>query len=170
MNKNIYIGIVIVLVVAAFGYWFSAGTMPQEASIVAMENENTIPEGTNKESTEAQPTSSEGTTGTGSETSSGGETSAMGNVKTFTVTGKNFSFLPNTLSVKKGDTVRITFKNTDGFHDLVIDEFNARTKQMQAGGEETIEFVANKTGTFEYYCSVGAHRAMGMKGTLTVTE
>jgi plastocyanin len=31
-----------------------------------------------------------------------------------------------------------------------------------------IEFVANKKGKFEYYCSVGEHRAMGMKGNLVV--
>ncbi len=91
-------------------------------------------------------------------------------VKEFTVEGGKFYFAPNTLTVKKGDTVRVTFKNKDGFHDFVIDEFNARTKQINGGQEETIEFVADKAGTFEYYCSVGTHRQMGMKGTLTVTE
>ncbi|MEY4731380.1 MAG: hypothetical protein RL681_326, partial [Candidatus Parcubacteria bacterium] len=47
--------------------------------------------------------------------------------------------------------------------------FNAATKVLTDGQSETIEFVANKAGTFEYYCSVGSHRQMGMKGTLTVT-
>jgi nitrite reductase (NO-forming) len=89
-------------------------------------------------------------------------------VKEFTVTGKNFSFAPNTITVNNGDTVKITFKNESGFHDLKIDEFNAATKQIQAGAQETITFVANKTGSFEYYCSVGTHRQMGMKGTLVV--
>ncbi|HRH31719.1 MAG TPA: cupredoxin domain-containing protein [bacterium] len=92
------------------------------------------------------------------------------NIKTFTVTGENFSFEPSTLTVKKGDTVRIIFKNEDGFHDLKIDELNVATKQIQGGAEETVEFVADKAGTFEYYCSVGKHRDMGMKGTITVTE
>jgi len=91
-------------------------------------------------------------------------------VKEFTVTGKNFAFDATTLAVNKGDTVRITFKNMEGFHDWKIDEFNASTKQLKSPGEETIEFVADKAGSFEYYCSVGKHRAMGMKGTLTVTE
>ena len=91
-------------------------------------------------------------------------------VKEFTVTGGNFKFAPNTLSVKKGDKVRIVFKNAEGFHDFKIDEFNVATKQIQGGAEETVEFTADKAGSFEYYCSVGKHRAMGMKGTLTVTE
>jgi plastocyanin len=89
-------------------------------------------------------------------------------VKTFTVTGQNFSFAPATLTVKKGDTVRIVFKNTSGFHDLKIDEFKVATKQIQGGQEETVEFIADKAGSFEYYCSVGNHRAMGMQGTLVV--
>ena len=95
-------------------------------------------------------------------------TGATSTVKSFTVSGKNFSFSPSTMSVKKGDTVKIIFKNTSGFHDLRIDEFNVATKQIEAGKEDTVQFVADKTGTFEYYCSVGNHRAMGMKGTLTV--
>ena len=91
-----------------------------------------------------------------------------GEVKEFTVTGTNFAFEPSMISVKKGDRVKITFKNTQGFHDFVIDEFSAATKQMQSPGTEVLEFVADKTGTFEYYCSVGSHRQMGMKGTLKV--
>ena len=31
-----------------------------------------------------------------------------------------------------------------------------------------VEFVASIAGTFEYYCSVGEHRAKGMKGNLIV--
>ena len=88
-------------------------------------------------------------------------------VKVFTVEGRKFSFTPSALTVKKGDKVKITFKNLDGFHDFVIDEFNVRTKQIPVG-EETIEFVADKTGSFEFYCSVGNHRELGMKGTLTI--
>lgn len=92
-----------------------------------------------------------------------------GTVKEFTVEGSNFKFMPSTMTVNKGDTVRIIFKNTGGFHDFVIDEFEgAKTKQIGANATETIEFVADKTGSFEYYCSVGNHRGMGMKGTLTV--
>ena len=97
----------------------------------------------------------------------GDETST---VQEFMVNGDNFTFSPSSMIVKKGDTVQITFTNTEGFHDLKIDEYDVATAKLNAGGTETIEFVADKAGTFEYYCSVGSHRAMGMKGTLTVEE
>lgn len=89
-------------------------------------------------------------------------------VKEFTVEGKNFSFTPATITVDKGDLVRIIFKNQGGNHNWVIDEFNAHTSVIGSGESETIEFVADKTGSFEYYCAVGTHRQMGMRGTLVV--
>ncbi|HEY4528544.1 MAG TPA: cupredoxin domain-containing protein [Candidatus Paceibacterota bacterium] len=90
------------------------------------------------------------------------------NVKEFVVVGKNFSFSPTKIEVNKGDIVHITFKNEGGNHDLVVDGYNIRTKVLPSGQSETIEFVADKSGSFEYYCSVGTHRQMGMKGTLMV--
>jgi len=84
------------------------------------------------------------------------------------VNGGNFSFTPNIIKVKEGDTLNITFVNDEGFHDLKIDEFNVATKQIKANEQETVSFIADKKGSFEYYCSVGTHRQMGMKGTLVV--
>ena len=89
-------------------------------------------------------------------------------VKTFNVSGKNFSFTPSEIKVKKGDRVKIVFTNSGGTHDWVLDEFNVKTPRIQSGQTATVEFTADKTGTFEYYCSVGDHRAMGMKGNLVV--
>lgn len=91
-------------------------------------------------------------------------------VKSFTVEGKSFEFNPSEIKVKKGDRVKVTFENTEDFHDWVIDEFNVRTKRIQAGQSETVEFTADKAGTFNYYCSVDNHRQMGMEGTLIIEE
>lgn len=101
-------------------------------------------------------------------TTSGTPTDMMGKEKAFTVVGNNFDFDVKEIKVKKGDTVKITFKNLEGFHDWRIDEFNAFTKQIGANNEDVISFVADKSGTFEYYCSVGQHRSMGMVGKLIV--
>ncbi len=97
-----------------------------------------------------------------------GDTTEQGSVKEFTVTGSNFRFSPSTMTVNRGDTVRITFRSTGMNHDFVIDELGVKSSVLPSGGEEVIEFVADTAGTYEYYCSVGNHRQMGMVGTLTV--
>ena len=85
-----------------------------------------------------------------------------------TITASNFKFDLSTIKLKKGERVRIVFKNSEGMHDFKIDEFDAATKKIRANETDTIEFTADKAGTFEYYCSIGSHRQMGMKGTLVV--
>ncbi|OGM90874.1 hypothetical protein A2755_01565 [Candidatus Wolfebacteria bacterium RIFCSPHIGHO2_01_FULL_48_22] len=89
-------------------------------------------------------------------------------VREFTVEGSPFKFVPNEIRVQQGDTVRIVFNNVQGTHDFVLDAFNVRTEIIQGGESQTIEFVADQNDKFEYYCSIGNHRAMGMVGTLTV--
>lgn len=96
------------------------------------------------------------------------DSATQNNVKEFTIEGSTFKFVPNEIKVKKGDAVKITFKNVQGFHDFVIKDLNITTKQIQSPGEETVEFVASMTGTFEFICSVGEHAKKGMKGNLIV--
>jgi plastocyanin len=95
-------------------------------------------------------------------------TNTASKVKVFNLSGINFKFSQEEIKVKKGDTVKIVLNVTEGFHDWVVDEFNAATQQVAAGATTEVQFVANKSGTFEYYCSVGKHRAMGMIGKLIV--
>lgn len=91
----------------------------------------------------------------------------------FKLTGQNFKFIlagtegPD-LIVKQGDKVRIELTSADGYHDWVVDEFDAATKKVNTGESTSVEFVADQAGTFEYYCSVGEHRASGMRGNLIV--
>ncbi len=91
-----------------------------------------------------------------------------GAMRMFDISGENFVFDVKEIRVKQGDTVMIHFKSADGFHDLVIDEFDVQTEKVRTGGMSMVTFVADKKGTFEYYCSVGSHRASGMVGTLIV--
>lgn len=89
-------------------------------------------------------------------------------VRVVNVKGSPFKFEPSEIKVKKGEKIKIVFTNEKGMHDWVIDEFDARTKQIKAGETDSVEFTADKAGTFEYYCSVSNHKAMGMKGNLIV--
>lgn len=93
---------------------------------------------------------------------------SQGEVKEFVLTAMPFEYSVKEIRVKKGDRVRIVLKNEKGMHDWVVDEFNVRTKQLKVGETDTVEFVADKAGTFEYYCSVPTHRQMGMVGKLIV--
>lgn len=90
------------------------------------------------------------------------------NAKVFEVKGVNYGFDVKEIRVKKGDTVTIQFESTDGFHDWKIDEFAAATNRVQPGTPASVTFIADEAGTFEYYCSVGQHRAHGMVGKLIV--
>ncbi len=93
----------------------------------------------------------------------------QGAVREFVVESGSYYFAPKTLSVKEGETVKITLRNKGGYHDLKLDEFGVATKILKTAGEEdTVTFVASKKGTFQYYCSIGDHRQMGMVGTITV--
>jgi len=86
----------------------------------------------------------------------------------FDVSGKKFSFSREEIRVKQGDTVTINFMSTDGFHDWVVDEFGAATERVNTGGSTSVTFTADKAGEYEFYCSVGNHRALGMVGKLIV--
>jgi len=91
-------------------------------------------------------------------------------VREIIVEGSNFKFAPTAITVKKGEKVKLVFKNSGGMHDFVVDELDVRTKIIASGATDTVEFTASEVGTFEFYCSVGTHRAMGMVGKITVTE
>lgn len=93
---------------------------------------------------------------------------------TFKLTGKDYTFVMNgvespEIRVKQGDRVRIEFRSTAGYHDWVLDEFSAATSKVRPeNGMTSVEFIADKRGTFEYYCSVGSHRSYGMFGKFIV--
>lgn len=85
-----------------------------------------------------------------------------------TIHGGGFYYKPDVMKVKKGQIVKITYINDGGMHDFNIDELNVHSRKIQTGETDVLLFTAGQTGTFEYYCSVGQHRQMGQKGTLTV--
>ena len=71
------------------------------------------------------------------------------------------------ITVNKGDKVRIKITVTSGTHDFKIDEFNVYA-DTQLNKEYVVEFTADKTGEFIYYCAKPGHRQNGQWGTLKV--
>ena len=73
------------------------------------------------------------------------------------------------ITVNKGDTVRIKVTNKKGSHDFKLDEYDI-FEETPLDQEVVIEFVADKSGSFVYYCNQPGHRQAGHWGTLIVTE
>jgi len=77
------------------------------------------------------------------------------------------------ISVSQGNLIQFHLINEDknrpnnpSRHNLNIDEFNVHSKELGYFQSESITFVADKLGTFDYYCSIHPD----MKGTIIVTE
>jgi heme/copper-type cytochrome/quinol oxidase subunit 2 len=84
------------------------------------------------------------------------------------VEGGSFYYKPNEIHVKVGTPVKITLNSHDMMHDFNIDELNVKIPVTRSGQSNSVEFTPTKTGKFEFYCSVGNHRAQGQIGTLYV--
>lgn len=78
-----------------------------------------------------------------------------------TVTLKNFSFHPPTLSIHRGDSVTWLWRDGGIRHNVTGGSFRSRT---QGSGSFTVRF--EHTGTFNYRCTL--HAAEGMRGKIIV--
>lgn len=116
------------------------------------------------------PTTEDTTAASGAPATSPTATTGEGTsqVKTFALEAGSFYFSLKEIKVKKGETVKIVLTSKDMMHDFNIDELKVKLPVTKAGETNSIEFVADKAGTFEYYCSVAQHRKMGQVGTLIV--
>ena len=102
-------------------------------------------------------------------TSSQEQVEPTGNVVELIVEGGEFWFNPKTIEANKGDTVKITFKNTGRvIHNLVIPSLGVGTRTIPAGSTDSIEFIATSSGNIRIECTVPGHAAKGMIGTLIV--
>ncbi|WP_372632089.1 cupredoxin domain-containing protein [Cohnella sp.] len=72
-----------------------------------------------------------------------------GEAKAITIDATNFKFDPGEITVKQGDEVSITLKNSQGNHALKIEGYDKEVK-----GNATVKFVADKTGEFKIVCSI----------------
>ena len=170
MNKNGWVAIVIIVLVLLVGWAIYAGMNSNQNTDLQGTDTNTDVNMKDNQATTDQ--SSADDDNRANEELSASTTVGVGvtanKTVSFTVKGSNFTFSPKELTVNKGDTVKVTFVNDNGTHDFHIDEFNAKTRVLSTGESQTISFVADKAGDFQYYCAIGNHRAMGMWGTLHV--
>lgn len=98
----------------------------------------------------------------------GSGTQGSGELREFTVTARRFSFNPDPIEVNIGDTVRITITSQDVAHGFALDEFGVNAF-LRPGIASSVEFVADRAGTFRFYCTVPCGSGhSGMLGRLIV--
>jgi|GEM_PF-3359770 len=73
------------------------------------------------------------------------------------------------IRVTRGETVQVTF-TTGGSHDwtLAYVENGSEVVWAMAQPNSSVTFTADRSGEFEYFCSVGNHRERGMRGRFIV--
>jgi plastocyanin len=114
--------------------------------------------------------SSGGSSGGGSSSGSGSSSSSSGSNS---ITEKEFSITPATITAKAGDTLTVQNTGTVG-HNLVIADSTgkvvAQTTLIQAGQSAQLALPSTITaGSYTASCSVPGHKAQGMTATLTVS-
>lgn len=88
----------------------------------------------------------------------------------FELTASRFKFEPATLQVAEGDRVRLTLRSTDTEHGLEIKKLKVKVTVPKGGEPVTVEFLADKAGTYEFKCSEYCGSGHGrMKGQIVVT-
>lgn len=89
-------------------------------------------------------------------------------VKEFKMTAKQFQFEPSTIEVNKDDKVRLIVTSIDVPHGISIPEYGIN-ERLDPNKPVTIEFTADKAGTFTAFCSVfcGSGHS-NMKGKIVV--
>ncbi len=75
------------------------------------------------------------------------------NVKEFKMTAKKWEFIPDTITVNEGDTVKLEIESIDVTHGFGLSAFGIN-ENLNAGETVNIEFVADKKGEFKFFCSV----------------
>ena len=88
--------------------------------------------------------------------------------KEFTLIAKNWSFEPSSITVNKDDLVKLKIKSIDVEHGFKISDFDININ-LNPNQEITVEFKADKIGSFPFSCSVycgSGHNSM--QGVLIV--
>ena len=141
MKTSVIIGIVIVALLLVGGIYWSM----QEKTYFKNDDKSTIKE-------------SPGSVGSG--------TTATVSIqeKVINIKASRFLYDPGTITVKKGDKVKMVIDNADTTHGIVI-------PNLSISGIGSVEFTADRVGTFEFKCPTmcgSGHK--DMKGTLVVEE
>ncbi|MFA5931861.1 MAG: cupredoxin family copper-binding protein [Candidatus Paceibacterota bacterium] len=129
MNKNIFIGLIVILIIVGGGYYALKGTVTTTPTVKSTTPESNLAPVVNK--------------------------------VTNNVSISNFAFVPPTITVKKGEEIVWTNKDTMS-HTVTGGDL----KSSPLGQNQTYSFNFTKAGTYSYRCSIHP----SMTGTVVVTN
>ncbi|MEK6825967.1 MAG: cupredoxin domain-containing protein [Nanoarchaeota archaeon] len=143
MKNQVIVGIIILAIVIIGGiYWSMSSTSPDTTSTSSSLNSTLEQSSANAQA----------------------KNSVSAETKVINVKALSFTYEPKTITVKKGEKVKLIIDNSDKTHGIVI-------PNLSVSGIDSVEFTADKAGTFEFKCPTmcgSGHR--DMKGTLVVEE
>lgn len=158
MNPMMIVGVGVVLAVVGIGVYLANGQSSKSDTAGNIDQKMTATNQPNTATTSSSPAA----------VTSSDSGQVVDGVRTFTIEAGSFYFKPNEIKVKKGEKVKVVLKSVSMMHDFYIDELGVKSPITKSGDSSTVEFVASKAGTFEYYCSVGEHRKLGQVGKIIV--
>jgi len=86
------------------------------------------------------------------------------------MTAKKYEFAPNTITVRKGEHVKLVITALDHDHGFKLEAFKIN-ERLKKGAPSTVEFTADQAGTFPFECSHFCGVGHGkMKGKLVIAE
>jgi uncharacterized cupredoxin-like copper-binding protein len=95
---------------------------------------------------------------------------AIAGARELTVTAKDLTFSPTTLSAKPGEAVNVVFRNADEMvHDFTVPMLGIHVA-AQPGETVTFGMRITSAGSYEFWCSVPGHAAAGMRGTIMASS
>jgi cytochrome c oxidase subunit II len=90
------------------------------------------------------------------------------NRREITLTARNYRFSPSRIEVAKDDLVKLTVQSEDNAYSVTIDEYRV-SRRVPAGGSTTLEFRADRAGTFAFSSNfTNDARHAQMRGELVV--
>jgi heme/copper-type cytochrome/quinol oxidase subunit 2 len=90
------------------------------------------------------------------------------NKREITLTARNYRFAPSRIEVRQDDLVKLTVQSEDNAYSVTIDEYRV-SRRVPAGASTTLEFRADRAGTFAFYSNLtNDARHAQMKGELVV--
>ena len=90
------------------------------------------------------------------------------NRREFIIKASEYRFSPDRIEVTQDDLVKLTVQSADVAYSFTIDEYRL-ARRVPAGGSTTVEFRADRAGSFPFYSNMtndGRHASM--RGELVV--